>query len=150
MNDRQAQSSEKQFLSPSRGSNPQHSYDQWDAQTIELPRLRWWANVEVRHTCDLSGSHNMLIILLMWCIFWKCGSLEISWMIDKRSSSSILRKTISEPQTGIKPATSWWLGRRSNHWATKTQMVSSSIIHETSWPSIANRTSSLQQRKVVV
>ena len=42
---------------------------------------------------------------------------------DERSSSSILRKTISEPQTGIEPATFWWPVRRSNHWATKTQMA---------------------------
>ena len=40
------------------------------------------------------------------------------------SSSSFLRKTISEPQTGIEAATFWWPVRRSNHWATKTQMVS--------------------------
>ena len=45
-------------------------------------------------------------------------------IIDKWSSSSILRKTISEPQTGIEPATFWWPVRRSNHWATKAQMVS--------------------------
>ena len=30
----------------------------------------------------------------------------------------------SEPQTGIEPATFWWPVGRSNHWATKTQMVS--------------------------
>ena len=33
----------KWFLSPRRGSNPQPSDDRWDALTIELPRLRWWA-----------------------------------------------------------------------------------------------------------
>ena len=44
-------------------------------------------------------------------------------MIDERSSSSILRKTLSEPQTGIEPATFWWPVRRSNHWATKTQVA---------------------------
>ena len=38
--------------------------------------------------------------------------------------SPILRKTISEPQTGIEPATFWWPVRRSNHWATKPQMTS--------------------------
>ena len=37
------------------------------------------------------------------CIFWKCGSLEISLMIDERSSNSILRKRlrlrqVSNPQ----------------------------------------------------
>ena len=48
----------------------------------------------------------------------------VSWKKDERSSSSILRKTISEPQTGIEPATFWWPVRRSNYWATKTQMMS--------------------------
>ena len=43
---------------------------------------------------------------------------------DERSSSSILRKTISEPQTGIEPAAFWWPVGRSNHWVTKTPMVS--------------------------
>ena len=45
-------------------------------------------------------------------------------MIDEWSSSPIVRKTISEPQTGIEPTTFWWPVRRSNHWATKTQMAS--------------------------
>ena len=52
------------------------------------------------------NSNTFWIIILMWWIFWKCGSLEISWRIDERSSSSILRTTISEPQTGIEPAPS--------------------------------------------
>ena len=46
-------------------------------------------------------------------------------MTDERSSSSILRKTISEPQTGIEPATFWWPVRHSNDWASETQMTSS-------------------------
>ena len=29
-----------------------------------------------------------------------------------------------EPQTGIEPATFWWPLKRSNRWATETQMVS--------------------------
>ena len=44
------------------------------------------------------------------------------WLKDERSSSSFLRKTISEPQRGIGPTTFWWLVRRFNHWVTKTQM----------------------------
>ena len=32
-------------------------------------------------------------------------------------------ENISEPQTGIEPATFWSPVRRSNHWATKTQMA---------------------------
>ena len=57
LNVRQILSSEKRFLIPRRRSNLQPSDDRWDALTIELPRLRWWAKVEVRHKCDLSGNH---------------------------------------------------------------------------------------------
>ena len=46
-------------------------------------------------------------------------------MIDDRSSSPNIRKTISEPQTGIELETFRWLVRRSNHWDTNTQMASS-------------------------
>ena len=45
-------------------------------------------------------------------------------MTDERSSSSVLTKTIFEPQTGTEPATFWWPVRRSNQWASKTQMGS--------------------------
>ena len=55
----------KQFLSPRLGSNPQPSDDQQYAPTIELPRLRWWAKVQVRHMCGLSGSHDTLTVTLM-------------------------------------------------------------------------------------
>ena len=41
----------KWFLSPGRGSNPQPSDDRLDDLTIELPRLRWWAKVQIRHIC---------------------------------------------------------------------------------------------------
>ena len=64
---------QKLFLSPRRGSNPQPSDDRWDTLTIELPRLRWRAKVQIRHMCDPTGSHDMLInviveihILEMW------------------------------------------------------------------------------------
>ena len=69
MNVRQALSSEKRFLSPRRGSNPQPS-DDGETLTIELPKLRWWAKVQVRHLCDLSGSHYMLIMwhLTIWVL----------------------------------------------------------------------------------
>ena len=60
MNVRQALSSEKRFLSPRQGLNPQPSDDRWDALTIDLPRLRWWAKVQVWHVCGLSRSHCML------------------------------------------------------------------------------------------
>ena len=67
-------------------------------------------------------------------IFCKCESLEISWTINKRSSSSILRKTIYEPHMGIEPAILWWLVRRSNHWATKTQIMSWGASLTYVWP----------------
>ena len=78
INVRQALSMEKRFLSPRRGSNPQPSDDRWDALTIELPRVRWWAKVHVRHMCDLSGSHYLLIMKLMKFVFletWKLGDI---------------------------------------------------------------------------
>ena len=57
---------------------------------------------------------------------WQCQAGVLpnknNEMIEERLSSSILRKTISEPQTGTEPATFGWPVRRSNHWATKTQM----------------------------
>ena len=33
------------------------------------------------------------------------------------------QKNVSEPQTGIEPATFWSPVRRSNHWATRTRMT---------------------------
>ena len=48
MNHRQALFSNKLFLSSRRGSNPHPSGERWDALTIELPRLRWQAKVQVR------------------------------------------------------------------------------------------------------
>ena len=69
MNVRQTLSSEKRFLSPRQGSKPQPSDDRWDAPTIELPRLRWWAKVQVQHMCDLRGSHYLLIRWSMRYIF---------------------------------------------------------------------------------
>ena len=75
-------------------------------------------------TYDVSGSHDVLMLLMRY-ICWKCGTLEISCLIDERLSSFCFRKTISEPQTGIRSATFWWPVRRYNNWATKTQMASS-------------------------
>ena len=100
MNVCQALTSKKSFLSPRGESNPQPYDDRWDVVTIELPRLRKWAKEQVRHICDLSGSHYMLmlIILLMRYICKKCRSWEISWMMDERSSNFYLRKTISKLQ----------------------------------------------------
>ena len=43
--------------------------------------------------------------------------------IDERSSSAILRKMISMLQKEIESATSWRPVRRSNYWATNTQMA---------------------------
>ena len=56
--------------------------------------------------------------------------------IGERSSSSILRKTNSELQAGIEPATFWWPVRRSNHfelprlrWWAKVQVSHAWCIH---------------------
>ena len=65
----------KRFLRPRRGSNPQPFDGQWDALTIELPRLRWRANVKVRHAYCLSSSHDISILLnTLW--FFECGNCE--------------------------------------------------------------------------
>ena len=68
----------KTVLSPKRGSNPQSPDDRWDAPTIELPKLRRRAKVQVRNVRDLRGSHDILIRH----ICWKRGSLELSLMND--------------------------------------------------------------------
>ena len=120
MNVRQALYSEKRFLSPRMRSNPQPSDDQQDAVTIELPRLRWRAKVQFRHMWDLSGRHFTFITILIICILemWELGGiLNDRWTFV----NSNLRKTISEPQMGIKVATFWWPVRHCNHWTTKIQ-----------------------------
>ena len=110
-----------------------------EPQTGIEPATFWWP---VRHSnhwatktqmasqgasstymCDLSGSHYILIMIDAVSDFRNVRAW-IYLEIDERSSSSIFRKTISEPQTEIEPATFWWPVRRSNHWATKTQMES--------------------------
>ena len=45
-------------------------------------------------------------------------------MIDEVRQFSNHRKTVSDSQTGIELATSWWPVKRSNHWVTDTQMAS--------------------------
>ena len=57
-------SSEKRFVSPRKGPNPQPSDDWWDALTTELPKLRWRAMVRVQHMWCLCSSYDMLIIPL--------------------------------------------------------------------------------------
>ena len=55
-----------------------------------------------------------------------CTSVKptrIGYIIDKRSSRPNLRKTISEPPTGIEPVAFWWPVRHSNHCATETWMA---------------------------
>ena len=41
----------KWSLSPRRGLNPQPSDDRLDDLTTELPRLRWWAKVQIQYIC---------------------------------------------------------------------------------------------------
>ena len=78
-----------------------------------------------------SGSSNILDVVStneaykIWNLYIRyMRAWKYLKMIDEWSSSPILRKTISEPQTGIEPATFWWSLRRSNHWPTQTQMAS--------------------------
>ena len=56
--------SEKRIPSPRQGSTPQASNNQWDALTIELPRLRWKAKVLIRYnTCCPCSSHQMFMLM---------------------------------------------------------------------------------------
>ena len=49
---------------------PSTFYDRRGVLTIELPRLRWLVKVHVWHMYDLSGSHDILIMILSY--FVKC------------------------------------------------------------------------------
>ena len=67
MNDRQA-CTQKTILNSRRGSNPQPTDDRWDALTIEIPRLRWWAKVQFdiyvrpkRKPLSPSGAQNRFL-----------------------------------------------------------------------------------------
>ena len=71
MNVCQALTAEKRFLSPRRGPNLQPSDDQWDALTIELPRLQWWAQVQ----CKISPRSYV------YCIYWLDIILNILWLL---------------------------------------------------------------------
>ena len=46
---RQAVTSVKWFLGPKQKLNLQPTDDQWEAQTIEIPRLKQQAQVQVQH-----------------------------------------------------------------------------------------------------
>ena len=82
---RQPLTSEKRFLSPRRGSNPQNSDDWRDALTIELPRLKWRAKVRVPCMCDKCGSHRETFVYPRWyhhfastCTLWITALFFIS------------------------------------------------------------------------
>ena len=76
-----------------RGLNPQPSEGRWEALTIELPRLRWGAKQQVRHMCDLSGSHfkPWKAMLLMKFIFWKCACRTCTLAHHLNLCSSMVR-----------------------------------------------------------
>ena len=84
MNDRQALSSEKRFLSPRRGSNPQPSHDRWDAVTIHMVSQST-SSAYVRPEQKLLYVNYVIdeiyILLLMRCIFWK---LTIWFLVAQR------------------------------------------------------------------
>ena len=82
------------------------------AENIELPTLRWWANVQVWHVYNLSGRHDMLIMLLMRYMMemWKLENiLKDGWTFVKLKP----QKKISESQTRIELTTFWWPMRLS-------------------------------------
>ena len=41
---------------------PPALWDRWDPLTIELPRLRWRAELQVQRICYLYGRHNILML----------------------------------------------------------------------------------------
>ena len=92
MNVSQALSSEKRFLSPRCGSNPQPSDDRCDALTTELPRLRWWAKVQVQNMCDPSG-----YILEVW----ELGDI-LRWQMNIYQALSSEKRFLS-PRQGSNP-----------------------------------------------
>ena len=101
MNDCQALSSEKRFLSARRGFDAQPS-DLYRAVTIELPRLRWWVKVQVRHMCDLSESHYMLMILMKFVLkLWELGDIS-RWEMNDRQALP-LEKRLQSPRLGSNP-----------------------------------------------
>ena len=88
-----------------------------------------WKILPLTFICQLHASSYKLVVwetifltenlnVTQFDICWKCRSLEILWMMDECSSRPKLRKTISDPQTRIEPATFWWLVRRFDHWGT--------------------------------
>ena len=105
INVRQALSMEKRFLSPRRGSNPQPSDDRWDALTIELPNLRWWAKVQVQHVWlkrkPLSVNNDIDEVY----VFRNVRAWRYLEMIDEQSSSSILTLSL----------VAQWLERLTGH-----------------------------------
>ena len=71
---------QKRFLNARRGLNPQPYDDWWDALTIKLSTLRWRAKVQVWHMCDLSGSHDRLMLYKtgFYQVFCKIITIHIS------------------------------------------------------------------------
>ena len=63
INNGQAHSTGKRFLSSRRGLSLQPPDDEWEAQTIDLRRLRWRAGMQVQHTPCQYGSCDLLIMI---------------------------------------------------------------------------------------
>ena len=89
MNDFQAPSSEKRFVSPRQGSNPQPSNDWWDALTIEPPGLRGRAKVQVWHVRPkrkplyVNNDIDEIYILKEW----ELGDI-LRWQMNDRQAPS--------------------------------------------------------------
>ena len=96
-----ALTSKRRFLNPRPESNLHHPNDR--LRSSNHWAIRWRVQVQIRHMCYLCGSWNMLIVILN-AICYECGSLEISCIIDERSSSS--EKRFLSPRRGSNLQTS--------------------------------------------
>ena len=101
----------KTVRDPGRGLNDNLTTD--ETLIIELPRLKWWAKVQVRHMCCLSSTYVELVSSTVDTR--NVGACRYSWMFVGCSITSYRKKTISELQTAIKPSAFRWLVRRCNH-----------------------------------
>ena len=75
-----ALTSEEQFLNPRWWSNQQPPDKRWDGLSIELPRLRWWAEMLVQHVCLLHNSQYMLIYLISLSRCHGCHAGSTCWI----------------------------------------------------------------------
>ena len=56
-----------------------------------------YCKVRARHMFDLNCSHDMLIMLLVRYICWKCGGLEMPWMNDIQTIVKLIKTSDFSP-----------------------------------------------------